>query len=84
MVKIRLQRVGSKHKAKYRVVVAEKTNKRGGKTLDTVGFYDTTTDPAVLDLKSEVLEKWIQNGAKPTIAVSHLIRRYERSGKLSG
>ena len=55
MVKIRLQRVGSKHKAKYRVVVAEKTNKRDGKTLATVGFYDPTTDPASLDLKREYL-----------------------------
>lgn len=84
MVKIRLQRFGVKHKAKYRVVVAEESTKRNGKTLDTVGFYDPTLDPAIINLKTDKIEKWINNGAQPTSSVSHLIKRYEKTSKISG
>lgn len=83
MVKVRLQRVGAKNKAKYRIVIADQQVKRNGKSLETIGIYDPTIDPPSLEIKKERLKHWLDLGAQPTDSVSHLIKRYERSSRVS-
>ncbi|HUS04103.1 MAG TPA: 30S ribosomal protein S16, partial [Dehalococcoidia bacterium] len=45
MVKIRLRRVGVKHKPSYRIVVADSRSPRDGRFIEIVGHYNPLTDP---------------------------------------
>lgn len=73
-VRIRLQRVGSKKKPFYRVVASESTRPRDGKFLDIIGTYNPLTSDIKVD--AEKIEKWMENGAKPTNTVRSLLKKY--------
>jgi small subunit ribosomal protein S16 len=75
MVKIRLARHGAKKKPFYRIVVADSHAPRDGRYIDQVGYYDPTKNPAVVELKNEKLDRWLQRGAQPSETVSQLIKR---------
>jgi small subunit ribosomal protein S16 len=75
MVKIRLARHGAKKKPFYRIVVTDSRSPRDGRFIDQVGFYDPTKNPAVVEIKKEKIEKWLQRGAQPTETVAQLIKR---------
>ena len=73
-VKIRLQRYGSKKKPFYRVVASDSRAPRDGKFLEIVGTYDPLIDQVSVD--QEKVQKWIDNGAKPTDTVKSLFKKY--------
>ena len=75
MVKIRLQRAGKKKAPFYHIVVADSKSPRDGKIIEQIGTYDPMSDPSVLNLDNEKVEKWIKNGAKPTETVKRLIEK---------
>ena len=75
MVKIRLKRMGAKKAPFYRIVVADARNPRDGKTLEEIGIYDPTKQPAVLRVDVEAAKRWIENGAQPTDTVKALIKK---------
>ena len=75
MVKIRLQRQGKKKAPFYHIVVADSKSPRDGKIIEQIGTYDPMSDPSVLNLDNEKVEKWIKNGAKPTETVKRLIEK---------
>ena len=65
-VKIRLARHGKKNYAFYHIVVADSRSPRGGRFIEKLGTYNPNTNPATIDINSEVALKWLQNGAQPT------------------
>tara|TARA_A100001015_G_scaffold261277_1_gene306674 strand:+ start:4422 stop:4754 length:333 start_codon:yes stop_codon:yes gene_type:complete len=73
-VRIRLTRKGKKKKPFYRVVVAENTSPRDGKTIDQLGQYDPTQDPALVNFNEDKVKKWLSEGAKPTETVKRLFQ----------
>ncbi|MBW2429563.1 MAG: 30S ribosomal protein S16 [Deltaproteobacteria bacterium] len=73
-VKIRLARHGGKKKPFYRIVVADSECPRDGKFLENVGTYDPLYDPAKVSLKSERIQYWIDQGAKPSDTVRSLLK----------
>ena len=75
MVKIRLQRAGKKKAPFYHIVVADSRSPRDGKIIEQIGTYDPMSDPTVLKLDNEKVEKWLKNGARPTETVKKLIER---------
>ncbi len=75
MVKIRLQRTGKKKAPFYHIVVADSRSPRDGKIIEQIGTYDPMSDPTVLNLDNEKVEKWLKNGARPTETVKKLIER---------
>ena len=75
MVKIRLQRQGSKAKPFYRIVAADSRSPRDGKIVEKIGTYNPMTNPATIVLDNEKVQKWIKNGAKPTDTVKALIEK---------
>lgn len=83
MVKIRLSRVGTKKQPKYRIVVAENQAKRSGRFIEIVGHYNPTTDPSSLEVKKDRYDYWASVGAVPTKAVADLVKRYERTSRIS-
>ena len=78
MVKIRLARHGAKKKPFYRIVVADSRSPRDGRFIDQIGYYDPTKQPAVVEIKKEKLDKWLQDGAQPSETVAQLIKKVGR------
>lgn len=74
-LKIRLARLGVKKKPFYRIVVAESSAKRDGRFLDVVGIYDPNQNPARVEVKKELLDKWVGEGAQPTDTVRSLLKK---------
>jgi small subunit ribosomal protein S16 len=74
-VKIRLRRVGRKKQPMYRIVVADSRSPRDGKFIEIVGQYAPRTGEQALNLKSERVNYWLDNGAQPTDTVRSLLRR---------
>ena len=76
MVKIRLTRLGSKDNPFYRIIVADKESPRDGRFIEIVGYYDVQKDPAVINLKMDRVQYWLDKGAKPTKTVKDLIKKF--------
>jgi small subunit ribosomal protein S16 len=74
-VVIRLARHGTKKKPFYRIVVADGESPRDGKYLENVGTYDPLIDPAKVTLKTERIQYWVDQGAKPSDTVRSLLKK---------
>ncbi len=74
MVKLRLQRFGSKKSPVYRIVATDSHNPRDGRYIEVVGTYNPLTEPAKVSFDEEKALKWLENGAKPTDTVKSLLK----------
>jgi len=77
-VKIRLKRIGRKKQPTYRIVVTESRNPRGGKVIESVGYYSPYNKDKSLVIDTERIQTWSDKGAITTDAVKKLIRRARR------
>ncbi len=75
MLRIRLRRVGGKKQPSYRVVVAEATAPRDGKSVETVGFYNPRTQPETIQVKEDRVLHWLSVGAQPSDSVVRLLKK---------
>ena len=82
MVRIRLRRVGAKHKPSHRIVVADSRSPRDGKFIEIIGHYNPLTDPATVDINQEKALSWLRHGAQPSDTVRSLFRKAGISDKL--
>ena len=73
MVKLRLKRMGAKKVPSYRIVAADSRAPRDGRDIDTIGLYDPTKTPAIIDIDEEKTLKWLNNGALPTETVRNIL-----------
>jgi small subunit ribosomal protein S16 len=62
-IAIRLFRLGKKDKPFYRIVVADKRNKRQGKYIEEIGYYNPLKEPAEVKINKERLDYWLNRGA---------------------
>ena len=74
-VKLRLKRMGKKQAPFYRIVAADSRNKRDGKAIEEVGYYDPTKNPAEVKVDEEATLKWLKNGAQPTDTVRSILSK---------
>ncbi|MEO6398438.1 MAG: 30S ribosomal protein S16 [Tepidiformaceae bacterium] len=75
MIRIRLRRTGKKHRPSYRLVVADKPNKRDGAFLETLGSYDPHADPPLVTVDADKVKSWMSKGAQPSEAAEKILRR---------
>ena len=75
MVKIRLQRYGTKKKPFYRIVAADSRKPRNGRFLEILGTYNPISPNKDVTFKNERVEQWLKNGAQPTQTVEYLFKR---------
>ncbi len=73
-VKIRLARHGAKKRPYYRIVVADARAPRDGRFIEEVGRYNPCTEPSMVKIDFEKVDKWLANGAQPTDVVARLIK----------
>ncbi len=74
-VRIRLRRTGAKNAPRYRLVVADGRAKRDGRFIETLGYYDPTTDPAVSEVNEERALYWLSVGATPSETAKRLLSK---------
>ena len=75
MVKIRLRRIGAKHKPLYRIVVADSESPRGGAFIEVIGTYNPLVDPEGITVQEESALKWLEQGAQPTETAYRLLAK---------
>jgi len=80
MIRIRLQRHGSKKAPFYRLVATDKRNKRDGRHNEILGTYNPRVEPNVIDFNIERVEWWISQGASPSDSVEMLLKKF-REGR---
>jgi len=75
MLKVRLQRIGTKHQPHYKIVVLEHTKKPQGKYLEQMGTYDPRAKKFVTKL--DRIEHWLSVGAQISPTVNNLMVNYK-------
>lgn len=77
MVVIRLARGGSKKRPFFNIVVADSRNRRDGRFLERVGFYNpmASGNAEGLRLASDRLQYWVSNGAQVSDTVARLVKQ---------
>ena len=78
MVVIRLSRGGSKSRPFYNIVVADKRNRRDGRFIERIGFYNPLARGGEEPLRVAVdrLTYWTSVGAEPSDTVSRLVKQH--------
>ena len=76
MVKIRLTRLGNKHRPFYRVVVAKSTAGRDSASVEVLGTYNpiARNRDERIKIKTDRALHWLMEGAQPTDTVAHMLK----------
>ena len=77
MVVIRFSRGGSKNRPFFNVVVADSRNRRDGRFIERIGFYNPV-DPEGADgmrIQLDRVAHWQEKGAQVSEAVAKLVKR---------
>ncbi len=77
MVVIRLARGGAKNRPFYNLVVADSRNRRDGRFIERVGFYNPLAKEGIegLRINMDRLTHWQGQGAQLSDAVAKLVKR---------
>ncbi|CAM5790286.1 30S ribosomal protein S16 [Castellaniella caeni] len=78
MVVIRLARGGSKKRPFYNVVAADSRNRRDGRFIERVGFYNPVAGEGQEGLRIALdrVQHWVSNGAQLSGTVDRLVKEY--------
>jgi small subunit ribosomal protein S16 len=81
MVTIRLSRGGAKKRPYYSVVVADSRNKRDGRCIERVGFFNPLAQgqEETLRLDLDRIAHWVGQGAQTSDRVSTLIAQAQKA-----
>ena len=81
MVVIRLARGGAKKRPFYNIVVADSRNRRDGRFIERVGFYNPVAGDGeeALRLALDRIGYWQQKGARLSETVAGLVKRAGRA-----
>ena len=74
-VKIRLTRMGAKKAPRYRIVAADSRFARDGRVIETLGYFDPTTEPETVKVDAEKALDWLNKGAQPSDTVRNILAR---------
>nr|BED43143.1 ribosomal protein S16 [Pyropia sp. Myanmar_A]BED43340.1 ribosomal protein S16 [Pyropia sp. Myanmar_B]BED43537.1 ribosomal protein S16 [Pyropia sp. Myanmar_C] len=73
MVKLRLKRYGRKKQPSYRIVVMDSRNKRDGKAIEELGFYNPINNEIRINI-SKTLQR-LEQGAQATRTVQNILNK---------
>lgn len=78
-VKIRLARIGTKHKPFYRVIAIDGRQKRDGQFLDNIATYDALKGK-IVRFEEELYNNWVAKGAQVTPSAYKIYRQFKKDG----
>jgi small subunit ribosomal protein S16 len=81
MVSIRLSRAGAKKRPFYHVVVTDSRNRRDGRYIERVGFFNPVGRDHEENLRIDLerVDYWIGKGAKPSERVASLLKAQRKA-----
>ena len=84
-VKLRMTRMGRRHKPFFRIVAIDSREPRDGRIIEKLGHYDPLVkDPAKqIVLKRERIEYWLTAGAIPSATVAQLLEKQGIKNKIA-
>ena len=86
MVIIRFARGGSRNRPFFNVVVADSRNRRDGRFIERLGFYNPVAPdgPDGMRIALDRVTFWQEKGAQLSDAVAKLVKRASTAAKGSG
>ncbi len=81
-VRIRLKRMGRRHRPFFRICAMDSRAPRDGRVIEELGLYDPMvpeTDARAI-LKADRIDYWLGVGAQPSEKVAVLIKKYGTDG----
>lgn len=77
MVTIRLARGGAKKRPFYTIVVTDSRNRRDGRYIERIGFFNPIAagQSERLRIDRERVEHWLSKGAQPSARVAQLLKQ---------
>eukprot|EP00798_Chlamydomonas_sp_ICE-L_P029021 gene29021-32218_t len=72
-VALRFQRGGRKHLPFYRLVAIDSRDRRDGKPLEYLGWYDPLKKS--VNLNAPQIKSWLADGAQPSDTVKNLLKK---------
>jgi small subunit ribosomal protein S16 len=81
MVSIRLSRAGAKKRPFYHLVVTDSRNRRDGRYLERVGFFNPVGKDHEENLRIDLerVDYWVGQGAQPSDRVSALLKSHRKA-----
>ncbi len=79
MVTIRLSRGGAKKKPFYQIVVTDSRNRRDGRYLERVGFFNPmarSENEEAVRIDLDRIDHWLSNGAQLSERVAKLVKTH--------
>ncbi len=80
MVSIRLSRSGAKKRPFYHLVVTDSRNRRDGRYIERVGYFNPVGKEHEENLRIDLdrVDYWIGQGAKPSDRVAALVKAHRK------
>ena len=79
MLTIRLRRMGARNNPFYRVVVSDSRNTPTAASVEEIGHYDVTKNPAQVHIDAERAQYWVGRGAQMSPTVKKLLKQAAKS-----
>lgn len=81
MVRIRLSRGGATKRPFYHIVVTDRRNRRDGRYIERLGFYNPIAAGQDSSLQIDLgrTDHWLAHGAQVSERVEQLIKEYRKS-----
>ena len=85
MVSIRLSRAGAKKRPFYHLVVTDSRNRRDGRYIERVGFFNPVGKESEENVRIDLerVDYWIGQGAKPSDRVASLLKQHRKAAAAS-
>lgn len=77
MVRIRMQRLGRRHRPFYRISAIDIRTRRNGKVLESLGHYNPMASDGEQQvvLHTDKIKAWLEKGARPSETVMDMLGR---------
>ena len=81
MVSIRLSRAGAKKRPFYHLVVTDSRNRRDGRYIERLGFFNPVGREHQENLRVDLerVDYWIGHGAQPSDRVASLLKKFRKA-----
>lgn len=81
MVTIRLSRGGAKKAPFYHVVATDSRNRRDGRYLERLGYYNPMARGEAIGTNIDLsrVDYWVGNGAQMSDRVKHIVKTYRKA-----
>lgn len=79
MVRLRLQRLGRRHRPFYRLNAIDQRTRRDGKVIESLGWYNPLAKDGEtqVEFKMDRIQHWLSQGAQPSDTVRDMLARMD-------